>query len=107
MAEGLAASRERREQRRDTLLQELAVFFARRAGVEPALDRWPQLERALLFGPLSPVSFRLQGPDRLEDAPARVAEAAALFGAIRSPDFTPEELQLRAMIMAPAAAVAA
>ena len=40
-----------------------ALTFARAAGVEPNLDDWPHLRRALLFGPLAPSCFRLQGPD--------------------------------------------
>ena len=54
--------------------------FARAAGVEPSLERWPHLAMPLLFGPLSPVSFRLEGRDALLDAPARVTAEAAAFG---------------------------
>ncbi|KWR87691.1 hypothetical protein [Cupriavidus sp. IDO] len=57
--------------------------------------RWPEVERALLFGPLSPVSLRLQGPDRLNEAATRTLAGAQAFGAIRGPEFTPEELRLR------------
>ncbi|RXZ66342.1 flavin-containing monooxygenase [Pelagerythrobacter rhizovicinus] len=80
-------------------MQELALLFARNAQVEPDLDRWPELERALLFGPLSAVSFRLQGPDGLADAPAQTAAAAAAFGAICSPEMSGEERSLRELIM--------
>ena len=45
-----------------------ALTFARAAGVEPHLENWPQLRRALLFGPLAPSCFRLEGPDALPDA---------------------------------------
>jgi hypothetical protein len=76
----------------------LALLFARNAGVEPDLGRWPDLERALLFGPLSPVSFRLQGTDSLEDAPELTAVAAGSFGAIRSPEMTGEERGLRDLV---------
>ncbi len=72
-------------------MHDMAVLFARRAGVEPMLAEWPELQRALLFGPLSPVSFRLSGPDALADAPARVAAAAAAFGAIGGPEMTVDE----------------
>jgi hypothetical protein len=60
----------------------LAVLFAREAGVEPDLAADPELLRALAFGPLTPISFRLTGPDRLPDAAARTAAAA--HRAIRS-----------------------
>ncbi len=71
-----------------------ALRFARLAGAEPDLSRRPELLRALLFGPLSPASFRLDGPDALPDAPARVAEAAAAFGHIAHPEMTEEERDL-------------
>jgi len=68
-----------------------ALIFARNAGVEPDIDHWPELERSLLFGPLSPVSFRLRGLDAQADAPAKTLAAAAAFGAIEDDRFTPEE----------------
>jgi hypothetical protein len=68
-----------------------ALTFARAAGVEPNLDDWPHLRRALLFGPLAPSCFRLHGPDALPDAPARFARDAAAFGAITSNDMTERE----------------
>lgn len=98
MLEGLARSRARRGGPQSVPMQDMALLFARNAGVEPDPAHWKKLERALLFGPLSPISFRLQGPDSLEDAPVRTRAAAAAFGAIRSPDFTGEEWGLRQMI---------
>ena len=78
-----------------------AVMFARLAGVEPDLTRWPDLLRALVFGPLAPAGFRLEGPDALPDAPQRMAAAAAAFGAITSPTLTPMEAgQLQALAQA-------
>lgn len=76
----------------------MALGFARRAGVEPLIETRPQLERALLFGPLSPASFRLDGPDSLSVAALRTCQAAAAFGAICGTDFTVEEAQLRSAI---------
>lgn len=72
-------------------MHQRCIAFARDAGVEPDLGQWPNLQRALLFGPLSPVSFRLSGPDALPDAPQRVAAEAAEFGLISSPNFSIEE----------------
>ena len=69
-----------------------AVTFARAAGVEPRLERWPGLQRALLFGPLAPSCFRLEGPDALPDAPATFAREAAAFGAITDNELTAREL---------------
>lgn len=68
-----------------------ALTFARAAGVEPRLENWPQLRRALLFGPLAPSCFRLEGPDALPDAPIRFAREAAAFGAITSNQLTARE----------------
>src|SRR5262249_46827185 len=68
-----------------------ALTFARAAGVEPCLDNWPQLRRALLFGPLAPSCFRLEGPDALPDAPERFAREAAAFGAITSNEMNDQE----------------
>ena len=68
-----------------------ALAFARAAGVEPRPAHWPHLRRALLFGPLAPSGFRLEGPDALPDAPARFARDAAAFGAITSNDLTGRE----------------
>ena len=75
----------------------MAIMFARLAGVEPNLDANPELRRALLFGPLSPASFRLEGPDALEDAPIRTAQAAAAFGHITSDQMEDDEVQLDKM----------
>jgi hypothetical protein len=55
-----------------------ALAFASLAGVDADPSRWPDLEDLLLHGPLTPSSFRLQGPDCCPDAPARLrAEAVA------------------------------
>ena len=69
----------------------VALSFARAAGVEPTLENWPELHRALLFGPLAPSCFRLEGPDALPDAAVRFARDAAAFGAITSNVLTARE----------------
>lgn len=76
---------------RKTRMNLAAVAFARAAGVEPHLENWPQLRRALLFGPLAPSCFRLEGPDALPDAPATFARDAAAFGAITGNELTDRE----------------
>ena len=76
----------------------VAIELARAAGVEPRLDAWPELRRALLFGPLSPSCFRLEGPDALPHAAERVARDAAAFGAIVSPELTGREQQYAALL---------
>ncbi|SEH79364.1 Predicted flavoprotein CzcO associated with the cation diffusion facilitator CzcD [Mycolicibacterium rutilum] len=74
-----------------TRMNLVAVTFARAAGVEPTLSHWPGLHRALLFGPLAPSCFRLEGPDAAPDATQRFARDAAAFGAITSNTMTERE----------------
>ncbi len=91
------AYRARRAMSQKSRMNLVALTFARAAGVEPDLDEWPQLRRALLFGPLAPSGFRLQGPDALPDAPIRFARDAAAFGAITSNELTDREQQYWSM----------
>ena len=72
-------------------MDERCIDFARQAGVEPDLERWPEFKRALLFGPLATSSFRLSGPDALPDAAHVFAAEAAEFGLITSPELSPQE----------------
>jgi hypothetical protein len=98
MEDGQAAARARQHLPPAAPMHELAMMFARAAKVEPHVERWPQLARALLFGPLLPVSFRLEGRDALPDAADRVLAEARLFGAITDAQYTPQEReQLRAL----------
>ncbi|BBX65946.1 dimethylaniline monooxygenase [Mycobacterium saskatchewanense] len=87
----IAAHRSARGASQKTRMNLVALTFARAAGVEPRLENWPQLRRALLFGPLAPSSFRLEGPDALPDAPARFQRDAAAFRAITSNELTDRE----------------
>lgn len=75
-----------------------AVQFARLVGCEPDPQHWPDLTRTLMFGPLTPVSFRLEGPDALTDAAARTAAAAASLGRITSQTLAPDEAGLMAAL---------
>jgi len=85
------AYRARRGTSQKSRMNLVAMSFARAAGVEPNPDDWPNLRRALLFGPLAPSCFRLQGPDALPEAPARFMRDAAAFGAITSNELTERE----------------
>ncbi|HCL63674.1 MAG TPA: dimethylaniline monooxygenase [Rhizobium sp.] len=98
MADGLQRSKAMRAGPPTMPMHVAALTFARNAGVEPDVQAWPELERALLFGPLSAVSFRLSGPDALAEAPARTQRAAAAFGAITNAEFSAEELAVRSLI---------
>ena len=87
----VARYRSRRSLSQKTRMNLVAIEFARAAHVEPRLEAWPELRRALLFGPLAPSCFRLEGPDALPDAAERFARDAAAFGAIASNDLTERE----------------
>ncbi len=98
MIEAVAAYRARRGLPQDQQMHILAIRFARLAGAEPDIAAWPQLARALLFGPLVPDGFRLSGPDALADAPEQLARQAVALSAMTSPAFTAEETGLMAML---------
>jgi dimethylaniline monooxygenase (N-oxide forming) len=91
LRDGIAACRARRGGRQSQLMHLLAIRFARLAGAEPLPAQTPEIARALLFGPLTATSFRLQGRDALAGAAAGVAAEAARFGAITDPSFTAAE----------------
>jgi len=96
------AYRARRAMSQKTRMNLVALTFARAAGVEPHLDNWPHLRRALLFGPLAPNCFRLEGPDAQPDAPDRFARDAAAFGAITSNELTERERRYWSLVAATA-----
>ncbi|MBC7896896.1 MAG: NAD(P)-binding domain-containing protein [Cytophagaceae bacterium] len=91
MVAGVDAYRARRGTSQVLRMHALARLWAREAGVEPDPARWPHLARALYFGPQSPASFRLDGPDALPDAPTRVAEDALTFGTLNDLNLTETE----------------
>jgi cation diffusion facilitator CzcD-associated flavoprotein CzcO len=93
MTAGIDAYRARRALPQKTRMNVVTLDFARAAGVEPSLERWPGLATALLFGPLSPVSFRLEGRDALPDAPPRVLKDAEAFGCVPGHVPTPEQIK--------------
>lgn len=101
MEAGITQYRAQRGGPRMVPMHYAAITFARAAGVEPDLHRWPQLARALLFGPLSPVTFRLSGRDNLSTAPDRIVEDAQAFGNIPNGQLTPmQQGQLHALAAA-------
>jgi len=66
--------------------------------VEPRLEQWPELGRGLMFGPLTPTSFRINGRDSLPDAPQRFADEIKAFGCMSSNQLTPMQTgQLQAL----------
>jgi dimethylaniline monooxygenase (N-oxide forming) len=97
----IAAYRSRRGMPQKTRMNLVALAFVRAAGVEPRLESWPHLRRALLFGPLAPSCFRLEGPDALPGAEGRFARDAAAFGAITSNELTEREQMHWSLVTAP------
>ncbi|HEY1216146.1 MAG TPA: NAD(P)-binding domain-containing protein [Bryobacteraceae bacterium] len=95
---GIAAYRARRGGPQLLTNHVAALLFSRAAGVEPELERWPELARPLMFGPLTPVSFRMSGRDSLPHAPHRFAAEVQCFGCIPSNELTPTQIaQLQAL----------
>jgi hypothetical protein len=92
------AYRARRGMPQKTRMNLAALMFARAAGIEPNVDNWPHLRRALLFGPLAPSCFRLEGPDAMPDAAAVFARQAAAFGAITTNELTDRERAYASLI---------
>jgi dimethylaniline monooxygenase (N-oxide forming) len=92
MNAGIAMYRQARGKSQLQAMHLLALLFAREANIEPDLKEWPQLARALLFGPLSAISFRLSGPDCLPDAGERITAEAQALGTIVSSTFSSEEV---------------
>jgi dimethylaniline monooxygenase (N-oxide forming) len=101
MNAGIAAYRSMRGESQLQAMHLMALLFSREANVEPDLTAWPHLARALLFGPLSAISFRLSGPDRLQNAGERIATEAQALGTVANPRFSSEEVvQLQALAAA-------
>lgn len=79
-------------------MQSAALTFARESRVEPDLDEFPALRKILLFGPLSAVSFRLSGRDRLPNAADLLKEDALAYGMERFSNLaTPNASRLEAL----------
>ena len=91
MLAAIAAHHQARKAQPEVVCHDMAFLFASAAGVAPDIARRPQLARALLFGPLAPAQFRLDGPGSRPDAELRFFEAAAAFGRDASPDLTSDE----------------
>lgn len=96
----LASGRYRPVRGTNVPMHVMALLFSRLAGVEPDIAEDPGLTRALLFGPLSPASFRLSGPDARQDARHRTLQAAAAFGHIEGPEMSPDQAAFREAISA-------
>jgi dimethylaniline monooxygenase (N-oxide forming) len=93
MERGIEAWRNVRQTTPNLLLPPLAVALSQEAGVGPDLAARPEITRHLLFGPLAPAQFRLDGHGRHVDALELYKQALGAFGGDTSPVPTAEELR--------------
>jgi cation diffusion facilitator CzcD-associated flavoprotein CzcO len=93
MERGIEEWREIRKMTSDLFLPPLAVALSQEAGVAPDLAARPEITRHLLFGPLAPAQFRLDGHGRRADALDLYKKAIGSFGGDTSPVPTGEELR--------------
>jgi dimethylaniline monooxygenase (N-oxide forming) len=91
MRKGVGAYRARRHRSQLVPMHTTARIFAGEAGVEPSVSELPDLARPLLFGPLTPISYRLHGRDSLPDARERFLRDVAEFGVVPSLQLLPEQ----------------
>jgi dimethylaniline monooxygenase (N-oxide forming) len=75
------------------------VALSQEAGVAPNLAARPEITRHLLFGPLAPAQFRLDGHGRRADALELYKQAIGAFGGDTSPVPTAEELRELRMLV--------
>jgi dimethylaniline monooxygenase (N-oxide forming) len=92
MMDGIHEFQEWKTVHYETFFHEMAVLLSEEAGVAPALDKHPELSKALLFGPLASSQFRLDGHGRRQDAATELLAAVSTFGNITSPDLTDEQM---------------
>ncbi len=93
MEHGIEEWRENRKRTSTLLLPPLAVALSQEAGVAPDLAARPEITRHLLFGPLVPAQFRLDGHGRRADAVELYKQAIGAFCGDTSPVPTAEELR--------------
>lgn len=100
MQAGVAAHRKWRRHFHEVVFHDMALMFADAAGVAPDLAKRPEMARSLLFGPLSPVQFRMDGHGRTPDAEAEFTKEVRKFGCVPSPQFATPEMQGLEMLAA-------
>jgi hypothetical protein len=94
MREGVAAHRRMRPMLRFEPHHAVASMLAAELGVTPSLTARPELTAALLFGPLLPAQYRLDGPGALPGAQELFVRALDGFEC----DPSPEQLGGLAMV---------
>lgn len=99
MRAGIREFQEWKQTHFEETLHEMAVMLSNEAGVAPDLLKHPEIAKALLFGPLAPSQFRLDGHGRREDAAQEFAVAASTFGCITSPILDEKQMAGLAMVV--------
>jgi hypothetical protein len=93
MERGIEAWRDMRKATPNLFLPPLALALSEEAGVAPDLTARPEITRHLLFGPLAPAQFRLDGHGRRAEALELYKQAIGAFGGDTSPVPTADELR--------------
>ena len=98
MMAGIGEFQEWKKVHCETFFHEMAIRLSKEADVTPALDKHPELSKALLFGPLASSQFRLDGHGRRQRAATEFLATASTFGNITSPHLSEEQTAVLAMI---------
>ena len=80
MYAGIAEHRAMRGAMPFDIYPQLAAMLAGELGVEPDIDRYPELAQGLLFGPLAPARWLLDGPGARPEAERLLAAAFGELG---------------------------
>jgi dimethylaniline monooxygenase (N-oxide forming) len=80
MHDGIAEHRATRAAAPFDMYPALAGHLAAELGVEPDPACWPELAEGLIFGPLAPARYRLDGPGARPEAEAMLLAALSAFG---------------------------
>ena len=70
---------------------QLAAMLAAELGVELDIDRYPELAQGLLFGPLAPARWLLEGPGARPEAERLLAAAFDELGPL--PPVAPDQIE--------------
>jgi dimethylaniline monooxygenase (N-oxide forming) len=98
MRAGIAEHRAMRAVMPPDMYPALAAMLAGELGVEPRLADRPDLAEGLIFGPLAPARYRLDGPGARPEAEVMLRAALSEFGP--QPQATPQQLDALQMIAA-------
>ena len=98
MEQGFDRFREWKKLGSSELFHVNAVRLAQESGVSPDLSKRPEITKSLLFGPLAPAQFRLDGPGSRPEALADFQQATSRFGDNDSARPGPQELEGMKMV---------